>query len=188
MKPTALQEMILRYDPFDVQEREDRRMMLSYIELFDNILCRDNEIAHFTASSWIVNPDRSRVLMAFHNIYKSWAWTGGHADGDQDLLRVALREAREETGLEKIRPLAERPSSLEIIPVDPHFRKGRFVPAHLHLNLTYILEADDSCPTRVKPDENTAVTWFYRDEAVEKSSEPEMKSIYRKLIGRSLLI
>mgnify|MGYP002237558723 CR=1 FL=1 len=52
-----------------------------------------------TASAWVVNKDRSKVLMIYHNIYNSWSWLGGHADGETDLLAVAIREVREEAAL-----------------------------------------------------------------------------------------
>lgn len=119
--------------------------------------------------------------MLYHNIYQSWAWPGGHADGEEDLLRVALREVQEETGLAQVKAVSERPISLEILPVNAHFKRGRFVVPHLHLNLTYLLEADDSQMLHSKPDENSAVRWFTPEEAVEASSEKEMRTVYRKL-------
>ena len=163
------------------QERQDLRMMRQYARAFDDILLRENEIAHFSASSWIVNRDRTRALLAFHNIYQSWSWTGGHADGDADLLAVALREAREETSLQRIQPVTPAPFSLEILPVPPHWKRGRFVVAHLHLNVTYLLEADDRQPIAVKPDENSAVRWFPLDDAVRASAEADMRVVYQKL-------
>ncbi len=163
------------------QERQDLRMMRQYARAFDDILLRENEIAHFSASSWIVNRDRTRALLAFHNIYQSWSWTGGHADGDADLLAVALREAREETSLQRIQPVTRAPFSLEILPVPPHWKRGRFVVAHLHLNVTYLLEGDDRQPIAVKPDENSAVRWFPLDDAVCASAEPDMRVVYQKL-------
>ena len=57
----------------------------------DDVLVRDNEIAHITSSGFIVNKLRTKVLMIHHNIYNSWGWTGGHADGDEDLLYVAMK-------------------------------------------------------------------------------------------------
>lgn len=156
-------------------------MMLQYASSFDNILLRSNETAHFTASAWIVSPDHTRVLMAHHNIYNSWSWIGGHADGNADLLSVALREAREETGIHVVRPLSVDVFSLEILTVSAHFRRGSYIVPHLHLNATYLLEADDLQPIKNKPDENSAVSWFYLDEAVQRSNEPAMQTIYRKL-------
>ena len=85
---------IAAYVPQTEQEAADKELILDYIRRFpDNILTRENKIAHLTSSGFVVNADCSKVLMAHHNIYKVWAWTGGHADGDGDLLAVALREA-----------------------------------------------------------------------------------------------
>ena len=157
-------------------------MMLTYLDLFPgDILTRANEIAHFSASAWVINPQRDRVLMLYHNIYKSWAWPGGHADGEENLLGVALREVKEETGIERLRPVTEQLYSLEILTVNAHVKRGKYVVPHLHLNLTYLLEADDSQKIRSKPDENSAVRWFGLNEAVEASTEPEMRVVYRKL-------
>ena len=167
--------------PWDEQQRRDRELLLAAIHRLDTPLTRDNPFAHFTASSWIVNPGRTRALMAWHNIYRTWAWTGGHADGESDLLAVALREAREETGVEHIRPVSRQIYSVEILPVHAHVKRGQFVSAHLHLNVTYLLEADDAQPLRPKPDENSAVAWLPLAEAADNREEPFMAVVYRKL-------
>ena len=177
----TLREIIESFTPSCEQEREDRRMMLKYLDEFPDVLTRENETCHFTGSSWIVNPDRSKVLMLYHNIYNSWSWSGGHADGEADMLSVALREAQEETGIQRVRPVSERLYSLEILTVNAHIKRGRYVVPHLHLNLTYLLEADDQQDIHAKPDENSAVRWFPLAEAPEASSEPDMRVIYRKL-------
>ena len=179
-----LRRAIEAFIPADDQERRDRELMLAAIERLDVPLTRENPFAHFTASSWIVNPARTHALMAWHNIYKTWAWTGGHADGESDLLAVALREAREETGVEHIRPVSRDIYSVEILPVHAHVKRGQFVSAHLHLNVTYLLEADDAQPLRSKPDENSAVAWLPLEEAAENREEPFMAAIYRKLNGK----
>ena len=176
-----LRAQIERYVPFNEQEAADRQLLLRAIDTLDTPLTRDNPFAHFTASSWIVNPDRTRVLMAYHNIYRTWAWTGGHADGEADLLAVALREAREETGVADIAPALSEIYSIEVLPVNAHVKRGTFVSAHLHLNVTYLLTADDRQPLRVKPDENSAVGWMSLDEAADNREEPFMAVIYRKL-------
>lgn len=178
-------EAIERYSPAGEQERQDARMMRRYAEIFPDVLSRTNETAHFTASAWIVSPDRSRVLMIYHNIYNSWSWTGGHADGQDDPLAVAIREAREETGLAHIRPAGDELLSLEILTVKAHVKRGKYVVPHLHLNLTYLLEADDADAIHIKPDENSGVKWFAPEDALSACTEPEMLPIYRKLIERS---
>ena len=94
-----LYEKLMRYIPANEQEENDKRLMLQFLRENDDAFLRTNETAHFTASSWIVNGGRDKVLMVYHNIYNSWSWTGGHADGEEDLLTVAMREAQEETGV-----------------------------------------------------------------------------------------
>ena len=177
--------LIESFQPSREQEIQDRRRMLELLDDGEDLLHRTCETAHFTASSWIVSPDRRQVLMVYHNIYQSWSWTGGHADGDADFLRVALREAQEETGVEGARPLSDAPFSLEILPVAPHFKRGQFVCAHIHLNVTYLLEADPARPLRVKPDENSGVRWISTGEVLGAVSEPCMRVVYRKLMDRA---
>lgn len=177
-------EAVRRFSPRCEQEERDRERMLESMALFPDVLTRRNGILHFTASCWICNEARDRVLMAFHNLYRSWAWTGGHADGDGDLLRVALREAGEETGLLRVRPALPEPISLEILGVEGHRKRGEYVGAHLHLNLTYLLVASDRDALFAKPDENSRVAWMTPEEAVESSAEACMKPIYEKLNAR----
>ena len=76
------------------------------------------------------------------------------------MLAVALREVREESGLTNVRPITEDIYSLEILSVDGHEKHGRCVPSHLHLNVTYLLEADPAAHIRPKLDENSRVGWF----------------------------
>lgn len=181
----TLFEQLSAYTPCCEQESADRDLMLRYLKQFpDDILTRDNPMAHITASAWVITPKRDKVLMVYHNIYHSWSWTGGHADGESDLLGVALREVREETGLQSIRPVTDEIWSLEILGVAAHTRRGKFVSAHLHLNVTYLIEAEETDALSVNPDENSGVCWFSADEVVERSSEPEMQVVYRKLMEK----
>ena len=94
-----LLEQMEAYHPFNEQEEMDQKLILKCLRQHEDIFARKNSLAHMTASAWVVNQDRTRVLMAYHNIYESWSWLGGHADGDRDLLRVAVREAVDERGL-----------------------------------------------------------------------------------------
>lgn len=172
---------IRNYNPFNEQEKQDKKVALDYITTFPNILTRENEFAHMTASSWIVNKDRTKVLMIFHNIYQSWAWTGGHADGEDNLLNVAIRETMEETGIKNIKPLQEDIFSLELLCVDGHVKRGKYVSSHIHINVTYLLEADESEALAIKEDENSGVRWIDIDDAVQISNEQNMKVVYTKL-------
>ncbi|MBQ1508326.1 MAG: NUDIX hydrolase [Erysipelotrichaceae bacterium] len=183
--PTDLREELLRYQPVNEQEREDKRRILEFMETEEDLFLRGNETCHFTASAWVTSPDRTKVLMVYHKLYDSWSWLGGHADGEEDLKKVALKEVKEESGLQHVRLLSDEIISLEILTVDGHEKRGRYVPSHLHLNVTYLMEADPDDPVFIKEDENSGVAWFGLEEAIERSSEPWFKErIYPKLNRR----
>ena len=175
-------EEIKKYRPCNAQEQRDQTLILDFLEKNGDAFLRSNLLAHMTASSWIVNPERTKTLMVYHNLYDSWSWTGGHADGETDLLSVALREAREETGIEHVRPLSPEIFSLEVLTVDGHEKRGEYVPSHLHMNVTYLLEAEESDTLHICREENSGVAWFTLEEALKASSEPWfVERIYKKL-------
>ena len=185
MDRQELMESIRAYQPFNEQEEMDKFLILNWIETQDDAFSRDNTVAHMTASAWVVNKDRSRVLMAYHNIYDSWSWLGGHADGETDLLAVAIREVKEEAGIFGVRPVSEGIFSLESLTVDGHVKRGKYVSSHLHLNVTYLLEADSEEQVFVKEDENSGVGWFTPEEALKKSTEPWfVERVYGKLVEK----
>ena len=179
-----LKEQIEQFKPYNEQERVDREMMLKYINTFENVLTRENKMCHFTASAWIVNKERTKVLMIYHNIYKSWAWAGGHADGDSNLLHVALKEVNEETGLENIKVLSDGIYGLQILTVDSHIKRGKFVPSHLHLDCCFLLEADEKEKTRIKEDENSGVKWIDINEAIKITKEKDADVLIVDTAGR----
>ena len=180
-----LVDALNRFRPCNEQEETDKNQILSLLSGGQDLYTRDNPVAHLTASSWVVSPDRKQVLLVYHNLYRSWAGMGGHADGDRDLCRVALRETREESGLQDLTLVSPDIFSLESLTVDGHEKRGKFVSSHLHLNVTYLLEADPRQPIRVKPDENSGVAWFPVEEVAGKVSEPwMMQRIYSKLMKK----
>ena len=182
MDRQTLISQLRTYHPWNEQEAADREEIIRQLETVPDIFCRANKAAHMTASAWVVNRLRNRTLMVYHNLYDSWSWIGGHADGDEDLLAVSLREVQEETGVSGVVPVSEQIYSLEILTVDGHIKRGSYVPSHLHLNVTFLLEADDCSPLRKKEDENSGVAWFGLEEAVEASSEAWFRKwIYPKL-------
>lgn len=175
-------QQIENYIPCNEQEAADREIILRCLREQENIFTRENTLAHMTASAWVVNARRDKVLLVYHNLYGSWSWMGGHADGEKDLLAVALREVKEESGVSQVRPLSEDIYSLEILTVDGHVKRGSYVSSHLHLNLTYLLEASAHQALTVKPDENSGVAWFGLEEAIAVSSEVWFREkIYPKL-------
>ena len=176
---------IEKYRPCNEQERHDQALILDFLNRNEDAFLRSNRLAHMTASAWIVNPARTKTLMVYHKLYDSWSWTGGHADGETDLLAVALKEAREETGIVHVRPVSGEIFSLEVLTVDGHEKRGEYVSSHLHLNVTYLLEAEESDTLRICKEENSGVAWFALEEALKASTEPWfVERIYKKLNGK----
>jgi len=114
------------------------------IDLFDAFLHsgttvfeRSHVIGHFTGSAWVVSADGKRVLLTHHRKLDRWLQPGGHADGDDDLARVALREAQEETGLAGVRL-----QDGEIFDLDRHLIPARKSdPDHWHYDVRYVVRA-----------------------------------------------
>jgi ADP-ribose pyrophosphatase YjhB (NUDIX family) len=124
--------------------------------------------------------------MAHHNIYDVWTWTGGHADGEKDMLAVAIKEAKEETGLTEVKPITDELIAVDVLAVNSHYKNNCFIPAHLHINLSYALEADETQLLQAKADENSAVAWWSIEEALQfaKEKEPRIAEVYEKIIKR----
>ena len=181
----SLYHEIQKYTPVNQQEEQDQKLFLKYMENCSDYLDRENQIAHFTASIWTLNPERTKTLMVYHNIYDSWSWIGGHADGMEDLRSVAMRELQEETGVRDAALLGGDIFSLESLTVNGHVRRGLYVPSHLHLNVTYLAEAREQEALIVNADENQAVKWWSFEDALRVPNEPWMIThVYKKLVEK----
>lgn len=179
-------QMIEAYQPVNEQEELEKKVTLDYINLFvNNVLLRENKIAHITSSGFIMNPTLDKVLLVHHNIRGVWSWTGGHADGDEDLLYVALKEAREETGIIKLQPLMEQIAAIDILPVYGHVKNSKYVNGHLHLSIAFILIAEETEELHIRPEENSAVDWFTIDQITKEKFNEYDVYLYNKLINQA---
>lgn len=176
-------QKIQEFVPYNEQERKDKDICLQLITFEKDCFLRANEKIHFCASAMVVNHDRTKTLMNYHNIYQSWSWCGGHADGEVDLLQVAIREVLEETGVHAF-PVTHSIYAIDVLDVKEHIKRGKVIQAHKHATITYLLEADDSDELYVKHDENSGVAWIRLEEMVNVCSEDHMKVVYQKLMDK----
>ena len=139
------------------------------------------------SSAFIINKTHDKVLCVYHNIYKSWTWVGGHADGDDDMLYVAKKETMEETSLTNFKVISDIPISIDSLPIAGHVKRGKYVPAHIHLNFTYLFEADEHDTIHIKEDENSNIAWLEFNELIEKTTETYMVPLFKKLIEKKVI-
>lgn len=178
-----LREQIESYTPFDEQEEKDKEQFLEFINSFDDVLTRKNIFGHFSSSAFIVNKERTKMLVVYHIINDGWIYPGGHADGENDLLSVAVREVNEETGL-KTKVLDNSIFVIQTAPVKGHIKRDNYVSAHLHLDVIYLMEADDTIPLIFREDESKGVKWVSFDEATNETMCDFIRPIHKKLIKK----
>ena len=178
-----LKEQIENYEPFDEQEERDKEQMLAFINTFDDVLTRENTFGHFSASAFVVNKDRTEMVVVYHIINDGWIYPGGHADGIENLLEVAVREVKEETGLD-VKVLGENIYGIQSAPVKGHIKRGKYVSAHIHFDCIYLMEADDTIPLVFREDESKGVKWIPFEEADNETMCDFIRPIHKKLIKK----
>ncbi|MDH5299814.1 MAG: NUDIX hydrolase [Gammaproteobacteria bacterium] len=159
----------------DPQERDMQQRLTRFVHEHANCFDRELLVGHITGSAWIVNPERSKVLMIHHRKLNRWLQPGGHSDGDPNTLQVALREAREETGLDSIQPVSEA-----VFDVDIHtIPARRDEPQHEHFDVRFLLQADDSLPI-LRTEETNDIAWMTLDEVLQHAQEDSIVRMLNK--------
>jgi 8-oxo-dGTP pyrophosphatase MutT (NUDIX family) len=156
---------------------EEKKFITSFLDLLNHQNCfhRTHLPGHITGSSWIVNTDRTKSLLVHHAKLNKWVQPGGHADGEENILNVALREAEEETGLTKLNPRKE------IFDVDIHLIPERKdFPAHFHYDIRFLVEADETEKVVVS-DESHDVKWISLQELENFTKERSVLRMKDKL-------
>ena len=159
----------------EASEAEMTQATIEFVQAYPDCLARSCVPGHLTGSAWVVTPDRARTLLTHHLKLDKWLQLGGHADGDGDLLAVALREAREESGLTRIRAL-----SADVFDLDRHWIPPRKTePGHFHFDLRFLVEADADESILISH-ESKALAWVPIDDVAALNPEESMARMVRK--------
>jgi 8-oxo-dGTP pyrophosphatase MutT (NUDIX family) len=175
MHPDQFLAMLARYVPIDEHDEAQRRQIEAFVRRHPDCFERSCVPGHLTGSAWLLDSAGQRVLLTHHRKLDRWIQLGGHADGQADLLAVALREAREESGIADIRPV-----SGEIFDLDVHEIPARpDEPAHLHFDIRFLLQVHGDNQFSVS-DESHDLAWFTPDELILLDVDEAVRRMCRK--------
>ena len=163
------------YIPFDSNEKRMVKSLVQFVSIHPDCFHNSLETGHITGSAWITDKRRKKVLLTHHRKLTKWIQLGGHADGESNILEVALREAKEESGLNSINIV-----SPEIFDVDIHtIPKNQNHSEHLHFDIRFLFEADSEEPF-VVCNESIDLAWVELDKVHELNSEESISRMVRK--------
>ena len=163
---SSLVELLRGYRPLTEDRVPVVERLIAFVESEPACAERANSFGHLTGSAWVVNKERTKVLLLHHRKLNRWMQTGGHADGELDLLSVALREAKEESGLKRIEPVSHAVFDVDIHEIPP-FKE---IPAHYHFDVRFLLEGDEAEPL-VQNEESNGVAWVELAEIASYTTE-----------------
>lgn len=156
---TKLVDLLNAYLPDNEQEKKHKEDMLSFLKENPDCFERSCLKGHFTGSSWLLSKDKQKALILHHKKLDKWLQLGGHCDGDNDVLNVAIKEAQEESGIINIIPLSNK-----IFDIDIHTIPARLdVLEHLHLDVRFLLMVSTD-EDFVQNHESIALKWIHIDD------------------------
>ncbi|MGR3809492.1 NUDIX hydrolase [Jiulongibacter sp. NS-SX5] len=177
MNRVQLHEQLSAYQAFDESEELMRAKMVEFLETTENCFSRSCSERHFTASAWVVNPEKTKTMLIHHKKLNRWLQPGGHCDGDENVYAVSKKELHEETGL--------LPSFdiMDIFDVDIHKIPARKeIPEHDHYDIRFLFEIGEE-QELVQNHETNDLKWFDLKELFSSEPEESIKRLIIKTIG-----
>jgi 8-oxo-dGTP pyrophosphatase MutT (NUDIX family) len=157
------------------EEEPFRRRMIELLDSTPDCFHRTSFPAHFTGSALVVSADGRRALLHHHRKLNKWLQFGGHCDGDEDVLRVAQREAREESDIEGLIVASARPFDLDIHEIPA---KGG-EPVHFHYDVRWMLIAPEEASATVSA-ESIELRWLTPAELLAMPLDPGLRRLIAK--------
>ncbi|MGH9801735.1 MAG: NUDIX hydrolase, partial [Blastocatellia bacterium] len=170
-------QILSQHQPADDHEAQMLANIKQFVSRYDNFHSRAQLAGHLTGSAWVMSEDRTHALLTYHGKFNCWVQLGGHVEGDADMLSAALREAREESGLENVTPLSDQIFDVDVhaIPANPK------EPAHFHYDIRFLFEADRTAPLIVSS-ESKDLAWVEIEKIAELTAEESVLRMVRKTV------
>lgn len=182
-----LLDEIKNFKPMDEEENYEKEYLIKFMERCDDFLLRDNIFGHVTASAFVVNEKHDKFLAVYHIINDGWMYLGGHADGNFNLLEVALREVYEESG---VRPkvIYDGIFAIQNDVVKSHMKNGKHVHFHTHFDVMYLMEANEDDVLTYDKSESKGVKWISFEDADGDIIVPLARKVHKKCIDKLKII
>tara|TARA_Y100001968_G_C19091618_1_gene588002 strand:- start:15 stop:551 length:537 start_codon:yes stop_codon:yes gene_type:complete len=172
---TLMENYISRYP-----NEKKAALVLQFLKKGGDLFSNTNKEGHFTGSAWIINPQKNKVLLTHHKKLNKWIQLGGHADGEKNLLSVALREAREESGIKHFTVVNNQIFDVDIHPV----LNAKRQKSHLHYDIRFLFKANPKNEKIITSKESFDVAWV----PIEKISELNPEKSLTRMIKKTILL
>ncbi len=178
MHRQALLGQLRNHRTLDDAEEESRQRILAFVRANPDCFERSLQKGHITASAWLINAANTHALLTHHRKLRLWLQLGGHADGDPNALRVAMREAREESGIECIAPVTTNIFDVDVHRIPAHGSE----PAHFHYDIRFLLRVDGERPLRITK-ESIELAWVDKTEVTQLNTDKSVFRMYEKWVA-----
>jgi 8-oxo-dGTP pyrophosphatase MutT (NUDIX family) len=177
MKRNALLAELAAYVPFDARERSMQAEIARFVATHEACFERTLGVGHVTASAWVVDERVRRALLTHHRKLGKWLQFGGHADGDPDVRAVALREAREESGIMRLRLAQPGIYDVDVHEIPAYGQEA----AHAHYDIRFAFFADRA-ETPTVSEESHDVRWVAFDDIASLTVDDSVRRLAAKAL------
>ena len=182
MHRNQLRQLLQNYDPM-AEEQVYKNRMLAFLDEHPDAFERSLQVGHFTASAWLLSADGSQALLMHHAKLNLWVQLGGHADGDTDLLAVAIKEAQEESGIMGIEAISPAIFDIDIHTIPANSKE----PEHEHFDVRFLLRVT-SDEAVIPNKESKELRWIGKDTAELPTTQRSVVRLFEKWVTQSNLI